>query len=71
MKDAIATLGEMEARLHLVRERLVRLEKQHAEMFGALKRIASGTLSHQQCIDFAAEEVSLAEVAIAAEGNSA
>ena len=67
MKTAIRMMGEMEVRLHLVRDRLVRLEKQHSELLGALKRIASGDLSYQQCKDLAAEELSLAELAISAE----
>ena len=63
MKTAINMLGEMEARLYFVRDRLVRLEKQHAELLGALQRIASGKLSYEQCMHLAAEEVSLAEKA--------
>lgn len=67
MKNAILILGEMEVRLSFVRDRLVRLEKQHAELLGALKRIASGDLSLQQCKNLAAEELSLAELAIEAD----
>ena len=61
MRNARTLLGEMEARLHLVRDRLVRREKQHAELLGALQRIASGKLSYEECMHLAAEEVSLAE----------
>lgn len=52
-------LGEIEARLHLARERLVRTEQQHTAMFGALKKIASGTLTLDECIALAKEEFRL------------
>lgn len=59
MRTAIAMLGEIEALLHLTRERLVRTEQQHTAMFGALKKIASGKLTLAECIAVARAELEL------------